>query len=47
MGYLPAFLAWTLGTTLTYELDLLVGFVMLLNLKRLISIRVRRDDDRD
>lgn len=42
MEHLPAFIAATLGDALTYELTLLIGLVVLLNLRRLIRASVRR-----
>ncbi len=42
MEQLPAFLAWALGAALAKELGLLVGFVLLLNLKRLRRSSLRR-----
>jgi hypothetical protein len=42
MDQLPAFLASTLGAALTYELGLLVGFVILLNLRRIIRAALYR-----
>jgi hypothetical protein len=42
MAQLPAFLIWALGDALALELVLLVGFVILLNLKRLIRASLRR-----
>lgn len=36
MDQLPAFLAYTLGPALAYELTLLVGFIVLLNIRRMV-----------
>lgn len=42
MVQLPAFLSYTLGSALSWELTLLVGFVVLLNLRRLIGEALKR-----
>jgi hypothetical protein len=42
MAQLPAFLAYTLGSAITAELTLLVGLVLLLNLRRLVAAARRR-----
>lgn len=37
MAQLPAFLAYTLGSAVATEMTLLVGFVILLNIRRLVT----------
>lgn len=39
---LPAFLAYVLGSALAYECTLLVGFIVVLNLKTVLKAALRR-----